>query len=436
MIKWWKLSLLFIPLFFLRLAFGLWVEPVQPRYDEIQTYLLGLKYFATGLWPYYGNEFSMWHEGRKLLMQDPGALEALLVGLPLKIWPSPLSPYVLLNLIALAGHAFLAWYACKRLPKLPPWFIFTWVLTAPWFLHYSTTMNNMSYSIAAADVFFVAFLETLPALSLGWISLPWANALMGFSLSGWVQIHRTWVLVAPLVLFSFFLQSKTNRLWPAIVYFLVGALPLSLLVLPTLFQPDYHLVREAWGLSFSLNIHNFLMFFALLAQFLALACFETARFIGENTMDRVQYLVQNVFLWPGFLLWIFGYVQMFLLAASLIVRKSSHRDWAGMRLFLASVFLLVYGSLCCTAKSPDVNTYCEMMPVVMLYSLYIWERGWEIQWGKPILVFLLLCGLVFQTAYIFIELPKDKSLYLMTRDKMTQAIEKHDYQILGVRRRE
>ncbi len=48
----WKLILL-LPLFFaLRLAFGLWAPPVQPVIDEVQTYLIGLKFYATGAWPY------------------------------------------------------------------------------------------------------------------------------------------------------------------------------------------------------------------------------------------------------------------------------------------------------------------------------------------------------------------------------------------------
>jgi hypothetical protein len=433
--KWWKLLLLLVPLFLLRLAFGLWAKPVQPIADEVQTYLLGLKYFTTGLWPFYGNDVIKPPDNLELLTQDPGALEPLLLGLPFKVWPFPITPFILLNLITFAAHGFLAWYACKRLPKLSPWFIFPWVLTAPWFIHYSTSMINLSYSIAAGDLFFVAFLETLPALSLRWIPLPWANALMGFSFSWWMQFHRTWIILPPMILLSFYLQWKENHKWNGPVFFCLGALPLSLLVVPTLLQPDYHFFQYSSGLSFGFNLHNFFLFFVTLAQFLAMACFEMARFIGLHTSDRARFLAQQWTLWPGFILWGFGFVQVLLLAGYLLVRRKAPSDWGPIRLLLVSVFLWIFVSLLFTTKNPDINTFCEMMPVVMLYSLYIWEQWWDTRWGKPLLTFFLGCSLVFQASYVFIQRPQKQSFYLQYRDVMAQAIEKGDYHILAERRK-
>ncbi len=424
-----------LPLFFaLRLAFGLWARPVQIMIDEVQTYLIGLKFYCTGAWPYYGNDVIAPPDNIALLTQDPGALEGLLIGGPLYAWPSPLAPFLLLNLLTLAGYSFFAYYCCRRLPKLSPWFIFPWVLTAPWCVHYSTSMINLSYSTAAACFFFVALMESLPPLSLGWLPLAWANALMGFSLAWWTQFHRTWVVVTPFLAASFFLQWKKSHKITAPFYFLLGALPLEALVIPTLLRPDYHFFRDVSGLSFGLNLHNFLSFFVILAQFLSLASFELPRFIGAHTVERIHYLSENWLLIPGLFLWYFGILQVLILLGFLFDSRNPRPDWKPVRWFAVLIFLMVYGSLLFTIKKPDVNTYCEMLPVVMLYSLYVWDRWWMNRWGRRFLCFFLAIALLFQVVYVFIQPIKRESFYLMYHDAIAQAIRDKNYHLLGERR--
>jgi len=77
--------------FLFRLAFGLCSEIWF--IDQQQIYLIGLKYDTTGLWPYFGPDVGT-------NIQLPGALQGLVVGLPLRIWPIPESPYILLNLLS------------------------------------------------------------------------------------------------------------------------------------------------------------------------------------------------------------------------------------------------------------------------------------------------------------------------------------------------
>src|SRR5690242_17630098 len=103
MFKYWKWCLALPALFAVRLAFGLWFPPVQPMEDEIQTTLLGLKYYATGDWPYYGNDVITPPDNLVLQTQDPGPLEAFLVAFPLKLWPSPLAPFLWVNLLSMGG---------------------------------------------------------------------------------------------------------------------------------------------------------------------------------------------------------------------------------------------------------------------------------------------------------------------------------------------
>jgi hypothetical protein len=418
----------------LRLAFGLWAPPVQPVTDEIQTFLLGLKFYTTGAWPYYGNDVITPPDNLVLQTQDPGPLEGLLVGGPMVLWHSPMASFLFLNLFTLTGFTFLAWYSHKRLPRFSLWFILAWALTAPWSIHYSTGMINMSYTIGLACLFFPALLESIPSLNVGCFSRSLANALMGLTLAGWMQLHRTFVLILPMVLVSFYFQWKETRKADGPLYFLAGGLPFWALVVPTLLRPDYHLFRDVTGFSPGLNLQHVRAFFTILVQFFALGSFEMPRFIGMHTAERAQYLASDLYLMPGFFLWYFGFLQVLILVGYLFVSKDSRTDWQPVRFLTILAFLTVFGTLLFTVKNPDVNTFCEMLPLVLLYSFYVWDKWWANRWGRRTLWFFLACVLVFQTAFIFSQRPLNKSFYLMDQAAMTQAIDTKNYHLLGERR--
>lgn len=115
--------------------------------DEKQVYLLGLKFYSTGYWPFFGPDVIYTQS------QIPGALQALLVGLPFYLLPIPEAPFIFLNLLSLASLSFLAWYCTKRTPDVPGWFIWFWLLTAPWTLNYSTQVLNFSYVLTGGVLF-------------------------------------------------------------------------------------------------------------------------------------------------------------------------------------------------------------------------------------------------------------------------------------------
>src|SRR5258708_40298347 len=110
-----KFILLFFFLFAFRTAFGL----SQPFFgvDELQTYLIGLKCYTTGTWPYFGPDLIVTETG--FYTQIPGALEGLLVGLPFHLLPIPEAPFLLLNLLSLSALALLSRYITRHLPEVP-----------------------------------------------------------------------------------------------------------------------------------------------------------------------------------------------------------------------------------------------------------------------------------------------------------------------------
>ena len=95
--KYWFLFFIIFA-FLLRLIFGLcsefWFE------DELQIYLLGLKFFTTGHWPYFGPDVVYTHS------QITGALQALLVGVPFYFYKAASAPYVLLNILSVASLSY------------------------------------------------------------------------------------------------------------------------------------------------------------------------------------------------------------------------------------------------------------------------------------------------------------------------------------------
>src|ERR1044071_10449424 len=98
------LAALLLLAFLFRLGFGLCGQFRDS--DTKQIYLLGLKFYATGAWPYFGPDV-VWGE-----IQIHGALQALLVGLPFHLLPLAEAPYVLLNLVSFARLCLLARYRC------------------------------------------------------------------------------------------------------------------------------------------------------------------------------------------------------------------------------------------------------------------------------------------------------------------------------------
>src|SRR5437867_3701780 len=111
--------------FLFRLAFGLCSPLWTASEDEKQIYLIGLKFFTTRSWPWFGPDVTN-------TIQIPGALQGLLVGLPFYLLPIPEAPYILLNVLSFSSLCLLAWYLARRLPEVPAWLIWSWLLTSPW----------------------------------------------------------------------------------------------------------------------------------------------------------------------------------------------------------------------------------------------------------------------------------------------------------------
>jgi hypothetical protein len=143
-----KLIVIVICVFFLRLFFGLNFE--FWFIDNIQIYLIGLKFYTTGLWPYWGPDIVYTNSS------IPGALQGLLVGLPFYIFKIPESPIIFLNILTFSSLSLFAWYLSKRFTQVPRFLLFAWILLMPSVMYYSTQTQNPSYVIIASVPFFIS----------------------------------------------------------------------------------------------------------------------------------------------------------------------------------------------------------------------------------------------------------------------------------------
>jgi hypothetical protein len=360
-------------LFVFRLCFGL--SSAFFFEDETQIFLLGLRYYATGHWPFFGPDV-VWTRS-----EIPGALQALLVGLPLTIAPIPEAPFVLLNLLSFAALAALAWYTSAQLRTVPRWLIWGWFMTVPWTLQFSTHVNNPSYVLPAAVVFFIGFFETLPAFSLGRLAPAIGFAMMGAATTWVLQIHMSWPLLLPFVLFAVWSRRADGprRLALCAAAFFAGALVPALALLPTLAR--YGLDAGTGGVLRNLHPHGVNPWVAVttLARFLSFASLEISRFITTDGAKRLEFFQRHLWLAPAaVVLSLAGVVQPFLMSAA-GCRSASRwpaslprSQWIVLRQLVTGSVLLVYASYWWVMEPPQAHAFYVLAPIALVFAAFWW----------------------------------------------------------------
>lgn len=413
--------------FLFRLWFGL-CSQFQDS-DTRQIYLLGLKFYTTGQWPYFGPDVIFGE------IQIPGALQALLVGAPFFVAPIPEAPYVLLNILSFASLCLLAWYCCKRLPELPRWFVWSWLLTAPWLLNLSTVIYNPSYVLPGAILFFIGALELYPCTGRNIIQPRWANFMMGFSLCWVMQLHLSWVTLVPYVAAAFYCQwrSGAKKFLRGAAYFMSGAAITGSFLLPTYLK--YGVGRGAGGTvsALTFNAANLTALWGITIRSLSFASFEIPRLLGPHTAQRLAFLQQEWWLIP-FVLFLFavGTAQVMALSISWFLRNHTQTDWKAIKYLMLFNICITYVICLFSIKSPQSNHLYVTCPIPVIYSLYCWSWLLSKKRWRVLAKITLVCGIIFH-AGLALHNRSRISLY-PERHIIQSAIERKDYKILGERR--
>jgi hypothetical protein len=423
-------SAFLLGVFCLRLWFGLSVGVWQT--DPRQSYLIGLKCYLTHTWPYFGADVLP-------QVQVPGALHGLSIALPLYLFPVPEAPFVLLNLLSFFGLCLLAWYCGRRLPDLPRWVIWAWLLTAPWTLGASTFVYNPSYVLVGSVLFFVGALETYPSLRAGPIRPEWANFMMGVGISWVMQFHMSYVLLLPYVVASFYLQFRESHRrigWMALS-FVVGVLTTGIFVLPTVVRFGWN-VGSGTALSMiGLHPHNLTVHlespFEILARFLSFASFEIAPFIGRNTAARIAFVKEYPWIAPiVLLLAAVGVLQPVAMTLISVFGRQPHTPgWPAIRGFCLATLGLLYVAFALSPKRPHAHNLYVVFPVAMIFSLYCWNEylqraKWQLCAG-----ILLTCGVILHASLSFYK--QAHHPWAADRQLIMHALEDGDYREFGER---
>lgn len=424
---WKKFVLLFIIFFPFRFLFGIFSEFWFD--DELQIYLIGLKFYSTGHWPFFGPDVVYTYS------QIPGALQGLLVGLPLYLFPAPEAPYVLLNLLTFSSLFFLALYIIRYLAiEIPEWFIWVWIFTAPWVLNFSTHVLNPSYVLPSAILFFISFMEIIPVFRKNFIPYHWAFFLIGFSMLWIFQLHMSWILLLPFTGYAFFIVRKNSvkKLFLLFISFIAGCFVSGIFVIPTFIKYGFASGSGNTASNIVFNILNFKEFFTVLLRLLSFGSFELTRFMGSNTDMRIEYISAYIWLSP-FIIFagIVGLAQVAWMIISWFLKKP-FAEWRAIKYFILAAFLITWLSFFFSVKGPSSHTFYLMFPVVMIYSFYCWQPLFKKRWIRILAAAFLISATIFQITLMDHNY-RNKSMYI-NREKPANAILQKNFHLLGERR--
>ncbi len=424
----WRALAIFLTIAFaLRLAFGLMSEFWAG--DELQIFLIGLNYYTTGAWPYFGPDVVYTQT------QIPGGLQGLLIAAPLWLVAQPEAPYVLLNLLSLAALCLLAWYIGRREPGLPAWFLWPWIFFSPWTLNYSTHIVNPSYVLTGAILFFVAIVELLPFLTIRTLPRPLSYFLAGFGLLWVYQLHLSYSLMIPFVLVV--LVEEARHDWRAAArgaaWFGCGAILAGLTLVPTFVQFGLAPAADA-GSNLRFVPDRILRLPELAARFLSLGSYELPRFIGATNPDRLRFLSDYLWAAPfAVFAGVCGLIQPVVLLVELF-RRRPERPEPGLKRLVLALGIFMWVVFAFSVKGPSSHAIYVTFPVVMIYACSCWARLMTRRSIRIVAAALLVSGFITHVA-IAVDGYKRRSLYT-NRPLVVRAVQEKNDRLLGVRRPE
>lgn len=415
--------------FVFRLLFGLSSELFFE--DETQIFLIGLRYYATGSWPFFGPDV-VW-----TMSEIPGALQGLLVGVPLRLLPLPEAPYVLLNLLSAIALAAQAWYICARLPSVPRWLVWGWLFTMPWTLQFSTHIINPSYVLPAAVAFFIGFFETVPAFRRGLVPPALGFALMGAALLWVMQIHMSWPLLGPYIAYAAFAARRdgVRRLAIYALAFTAGALVPGAALVPTWIA--YGGQSGSGGVLRNIHVHgvNPFIIVSTIARFFSFASLEIVRFIATDNAKRLEFFLRHRFLIPlAAVVWVVGLAQPVWMLVEMFRgwrTRASDAEWNRMRGLVLLSVLLVYASYWFVMEPPQAHAFYVLAPIAWLFAAWCWTFV-DGPRARRAAAIVLAISVAFHAGLAWAQAP-ERSLY-RNRAPVAAAVTFKEPEMLGHRR--
>jgi len=414
--------LIIIGLMIFRIFIGLQTNFSHEDYEQI--FLIGLENAYSGEWSYWGPDV-VWSETRL-----PGALQGLLIGIPLKIFNSAYAPIILSNIISGAGLILMAFFAKSRFPKFSINFLLALFLLLPAYLRDGTVLLNTSYLIFSGALLFIAVFELFVYDETIWFKNRSVYFFgIGFSLVFTYQLHLSWVMILPYLLVVLFLEQKRNGGWAKnLGYFLLGAILPALLLLPTLIHFGGNIYSNATG-NTTFNASRLLQIVDFILRYFSFASFDII-----HTADPYVLAAEKSNLVKG-MIWcakIFGIVQFVVIVVSLFFVERSKEFKRLILLFgLTVVMSVILYSI--SKKHLSARTYILIYAIPLWLSLYAYDYLLRFRWFKPT-IYAGIVAVLF--AYVGIGLTNYQDTYSFKayEEKIHQAMENENAALFGKRR--
>jgi len=323
---------------------------------------------------------------------------------------------------------------------LPTWLVWGWFMTVPWTLQFSTHVNNPSYVLAGAVVFFIGFFETVPVWSLGWIAPSFAFLMMGAGLAWVMQIHMSWPLLLPFSAWALWCRRSDGvaRLARHAAAYATGALIPGLLLLPTIV--NYGLAAGSGGVGRNLHVSvvSPSMAVTTLARLLSFASLEINRFIATDGAKRLEFFQRHLWLVPlAGVVWFFGVVQPVWMLVEVGRSPSRWPDartstsWRAMRWLLLASVVLVYASYWFVMEPAQAHAFYVLAPVALVLASYCFVLA-DSPRVRRLAAVMLAVNIAFHAGLVIAQGP-EQSLY-RHRDIVADAIQTRRPDVLAHRR--
>jgi hypothetical protein len=296
-------------------------------------------------------------------------------------------------------------------------------------------------------MFFVGFFESAPTFRRALVRWPLAWALMGAGLLFVAQMHLSWVLLPPFVLAA---VAGTLRASPgalgmargralaiAAAAFSGGALVVGSLLVPTLWLP----ADDGGAALAAIDVHqqSLIELVQTMARMLSFASFETNRFLGLSSAERLLFLWRHPLAAPFVVLaTLIGILHPLWMALSMLRASASvWPEWRRARWLLALTVALVFVSYFFSVRGPQAHSFYVLFPVAVFFACACWEAraatpGARVRRWERIAAVAVVSSVVMHAA-LALDRRGRQSLYV-DRALVAAAIADRNDRYLGDRR--
>jgi hypothetical protein len=406
-----------------RIFLGIQINFSHLDYEQI--YLIGLENALSDQWSFWGPDV-VWSKTRLA-----GALQGLLVGLPLRLFGHPFAPIVLSNVISSTGLLLVAFYAKKRFPSLSLSFLILLVLLLPFYLYHGVVVLNTAYLLFSGALLFISVFELFLHREDLLLKNPnWYFFAIGFALLFTYQLHLTWVMFLPFILVLLYLEAKRkDNHWPVRLGSLIlGAIISGSTLLPTILQ--YHdVIYSNAGGNMTFKAERLLQIFDVFIRYISFSTFDVTYnhdiYKHASEQSTMVFVLLRILKLLGIIQFVFLMVSYFKMRKNKAFQKVLLLF--GLTLVMATFLYML------SNKHLSLRTYILLYPIPLWMSFYAYQYWKEKKWLNPSIYSALAITFITYIGVAYYNYNGAYSFHSV-RNKIDQALESKNAEDFATRR--